>query len=103
LTTLVNFNGTNRLNLLSGLIGDADGNLFGTTAEGEAYDFGTVFEVAETGTGYANTPSPLVSFRRNGIDGGKPPGDLIADADSNLLGTTMNPEARLRVSRALRY
>jgi hypothetical protein len=41
LTTLVSFNGTNGAGPLSGLIADANGNLFGTTYEGGAYGYGT--------------------------------------------------------------
>jgi uncharacterized repeat protein (TIGR03803 family) len=45
-----------------------------------------VFEIAKTGSGYASTPTTLVSF--NGANGGEPVGSLIADAAGDLLGTT---------------
>src|SRR5262249_53783014 len=40
------------------LIADAHGDLFGTTASGGAYDYGTVFEIVKTAHGYASTPPP---------------------------------------------
>src|SRR5438128_1007371 len=46
----------------AGLIADANGNLFGTTYAGGANDFGTVFKIAKTTSGYASTPIILVSF-----------------------------------------
>jgi hypothetical protein len=49
-----------------------------------------VFELkvdSTTATGYATTPTILVSF--NGTDGALPYGNLIADANGNLFGTTV--------------
>jgi hypothetical protein len=68
-----------------GLIVDANGNLFGTTAAGA----GTVFEIAKTADGYARTATTLVEFCSlpNCADGFGP-GGLIADAKGNLFGTT---------------
>ncbi len=71
----------------AGLIADAAGNLFGTTAGGGAHGYGAVFEIAETGTGYASTPITLVSFT-GGSDGEGPQAGLIADAAGDLFGTT---------------
>ena len=48
----------------------------------------TEFEIAKTTTGYASTPTILVSF--NGTDGSNPWAGLIADARGNLFGTTEN-------------
>jgi len=62
LTTLVNFNGTDGAGPIAGMIADANGNLFGTTEGGGAYEYGTVFEIAKTAAGYASTPTTLVSF-----------------------------------------
>jgi hypothetical protein len=75
---------------MAGLIADAKGNLFGTTAIGGAFGGGTVFEIAKTHRGYASTPTTLVSFcsLANCADGSSPRGGLIADADGNLFGTT---------------
>ena len=86
LTTLVSFDGTNGEDPIAGLIADANGNLFGTTEGGGAYGLGTVFEIAKTATGYANTPTTLVGF--NGANGANPLGSLIADAKGDLFGTT---------------
>ena len=47
---------------LAGLIADDKGNLFGTTSVGGAHGGGTVFEVAKTVSGYASTPTIVVSF-----------------------------------------
>jgi uncharacterized repeat protein (TIGR03803 family) len=85
-TTLVNFNGANGAQPFAGLIADAAGDLFGTTFNGGANGDGTVFEVAKTSTGYASTPTPLVSF--NLADGRGPYSGLIADAAGDLFGTT---------------
>jgi hypothetical protein len=48
-----------------------------------------VFEIVETARGYASTPIALVSF---GV-GGYPHSTLIADANSNLFGTTVGDQA----------
>jgi uncharacterized repeat protein (TIGR03803 family) len=86
LTTVVSFNGSNGASpVVSRLLVDANGNLFGTTFFGP-YDDGTVFEIAKTAGGYATTPTTLVSF--NATPGAGPYGGVIADADGNLLGTT---------------
>ena len=67
------------------LIGDAAGNLFGTTEYGGSYGYGTVFEIAKTASGYVSTPIVLHNF--DGSDGAYPNAGLIADA-GNLFGTT---------------
>jgi hypothetical protein len=74
----------------AGLIADANGNLFGTTFAGGASGGGTVFEIVKTASGYASTPTTLVSFCSlpNCADGGGPVAGLIADANGNLFGTT---------------
>jgi uncharacterized repeat protein (TIGR03803 family) len=85
-TTLVSFNGGDGGDPGGALIADANGDLFGTTSDGGANGDGTVFEIVKTASGYASTPTILVSF--NGSDGGDPSGGLIADADGDLFGTT---------------
>ena len=85
-TILVSFDETNGANPVAGLIADANGNLIGTTSAGEASGYGTVFEVAKTSSGYASTPTTLVSF--DNTNGAFPLGGLIADANGNLFGTT---------------
>jgi uncharacterized repeat protein (TIGR03803 family) len=86
LKTLINFKGTDGLNLWGGLIGDAVGNLFGTTFQGGMSNAGTVFEVVNGFGGYAKTPTTLVNF--NAANGAQPFSGLIADANGNLFGTT---------------
>ena len=86
-TELATFYGPNGSSPMGGLISDAIGDLFGTTEEGGADPlYGTVFEIKRTLTGYANTPTTLVSF--DGANGGSPQGSLIADANGDLFGTT---------------
>jgi uncharacterized repeat protein (TIGR03803 family) len=69
------------------LILDAAGNLYGTTAEGGAHGYGTVFQLAP-GTNGKWTEKVLHSFNANGKDGWYPTAGLIFDAAGNLYGTT---------------
>jgi uncharacterized repeat protein (TIGR03803 family) len=85
-TTLVSFTGVDGDQPYGSLIVDAAGDLFGTTEEGGANGYGTVFEIVKTKSGYASAPTVLVSF--TGTDGANPFGDLLADAGGNLFGTT---------------
>lgn len=68
LTTLVSLNGSNGGYPYAGLIADANGNLFGTTANGGASGLGTVFELAGSGlvppTKFAKVPG---SARFHGV------------------------------------
>jgi uncharacterized repeat protein (TIGR03803 family) len=68
------------------LIWDPQGNLYGTTALGGAFDWGTVYELTPSGNGY--TASILYSFS-NDIDGGFPNAGLVLDNQGNLFGTTV--------------
>jgi hypothetical protein len=61
LTTLVSFNGTNGSAPENFLVADTAGDLFGTTGEDGPGGGGTVFEIARTSTGYASTPTTLMS------------------------------------------
>jgi uncharacterized repeat protein (TIGR03803 family) len=67
------------------LIADTTGTLYGTTYDGGASGFGTVFELVPSGAKYAGRV--LYSFRGGG-DGGEPNGGLIADETGVLYGTT---------------
>lgn len=70
----------------AGVVLDKDGNLFGTTADGGAYDGGTVFEVTPSGQ-----ESVLYSFCPGGnpcTDGAGPVAALVFDKKGNLYGTT---------------
>jgi len=67
---------------VAGLIQDAAGNLYGTTANGGAYNSGSVFKLDRTGT-----LKVLYSFA-GGDDGGYPQSSLVLDSAGNLYGTT---------------
>jgi uncharacterized repeat protein (TIGR03803 family) len=67
----------------SGLIRDTAGNFYGTTGNGGASGFGTVFKVTPSGQ-----ETVLYSFT-GGTDGSIPLyGSLVRDAAGNLYGTT---------------
>jgi uncharacterized repeat protein (TIGR03803 family) len=72
----------------AGLIFDAAGHLYGTTAEGGTYGRGTVFELTPQAGGDW-VEQVLYNFENNGIDGSGPIGSLIFDAAGNLYGTTI--------------
>jgi uncharacterized repeat protein (TIGR03803 family) len=67
------------------LIVDANGDLFGTTAQGGPGSQGTVFELVNTGSGYGQ-PLTLASF--DGSNGSYLYAGLTADAQGDLFGTT---------------
>ena len=87
-TVLASFNGTDGTGPLGGLTADANGDLFGTTSEAGPGGGGTVFEIANTRTGYASTAATLACF--DYTDGSYPAGSLIVDASGDLLGTTLD-------------
>jgi uncharacterized repeat protein (TIGR03803 family) len=66
------------------LVRDAQGNLYGTTSEGGASNYGTVFRVDSAGQ-----ETVLHSFTETGGDGAYPETGLIEDAEGNLYGTTI--------------
>jgi uncharacterized repeat protein (TIGR03803 family) len=66
---------------LAGLVADRNGNLYGTTMRGGAFNKGAVFEVASNGA-----ESMLYSF--DGRHGENPEARLIIDGEGNLYGTT---------------
>jgi uncharacterized repeat protein (TIGR03803 family) len=83
--TLATFTGTNGSNQGGGLIADAAGNLFGTSASGGAHGGGTIFEVPYSGGTYG----PLITLTSfDGTDGQTPYSSLLADSLGNLFGTT---------------
>jgi uncharacterized repeat protein (TIGR03803 family) len=68
------------------LVFDAAGDLFGTTNQGGAYGYGTVFELSpQHGGGW--TEKVLYSFGY-GPDGQNPAAGLVMDRAGNLYGTT---------------
>lgn len=70
----------------AGVISDAEGNLYGTTFYGGTYDFGMVYELSWTASGWTETI--LHSFNVDGVDGFYPTGSLTFDSAGNLYGTT---------------
>jgi len=66
----------------AGLVGDSDGNFYGTTSAGGASNSGVVFKVTATGT-----ETVLYSFT-GGADGGFPYGGLLRTSAGDLYGTT---------------
>ncbi len=90
-TTLVSFNGADGQGPVgpsASLIADANGDLFGATANGGAYGDGAVFEIVNTATGYAATPKVLASF--TGAAASYPLCQLVADAAGDLFGATID-------------
>lgn len=69
-------------NPVAALVADSAGDLYGTTAYGGAYGYGTVFALNAAGT-----EKVLQSFT-GGADGGMPNGGLMRDKEGNLYGTT---------------
>ena len=82
--TLLSFSSQTGTQPSAGLVADAAGDLFGTTYIGGA-GYGTVFELAKSGTGYATAPTVLASF--NVQNGSNPDAGLIIDAAGDLFGT----------------
>ena len=71
-----------------GVISDANGNLYGTTFGGGAYDGGTVFELTPNSGGTWNE-TVLFSFSYNGTGGASPSSGLVFDSKGNLYGLTL--------------
>ncbi len=68
----------------SDLLADSGGNLYGTTADGGAFNAGTVFKLSSSGA-----ETVLYSFSGN-PDGANPHAGLTADSAGNLYGTTVS-------------
>lgn len=84
LTTLYNFTGGSDGGTPRGtLIRDAAGNMYGTTAAGGTYYYGTIFKIDTS-----NNFSVLYSFGASGE--GSPKSGLVMDLAGNLYGTTYN-------------
>jgi uncharacterized repeat protein (TIGR03803 family) len=88
-TTLYNFcsqtNCTDGEYPLTGLVLSTNGNFYGTTSIGGAYNYGTIFEITSAGK-----LTTLHSFctQTNCTDGENPRGTLIQAANGNFYGTT---------------
>ncbi|HUI83547.1 MAG TPA: choice-of-anchor tandem repeat GloVer-containing protein [Candidatus Binatia bacterium] len=86
-STLANFNWTNgAYPIYTALVRGADGNFYGTTAEGGAYGYGLVFRMTPGGT-----LTTLYNFcaQPNCADGAMPMAGLLQGSDGNFYGTTM--------------
>jgi uncharacterized repeat protein (TIGR03803 family) len=68
---------------IAGLVQATNGNFYGTTSQGGANNFGTVFEITAEGT-----LSTLHSF--DGADGANPGAALTEASNGNFYGTTSN-------------
>ncbi len=82
--TLVDFTGANGTLPEGNLIVDSSGNLFGTTGQGGANGYGTVFELVKSASGYSSAPVTLTSFDSTNDF----PDSLIMDSAGDLFGTT---------------
>ena len=89
LTTLYSFcalrNCIDGIGPYAGLVQATDGNFYGTTYEGGAVDYGTVFKITPAGT-----LTTLYSFcsKTNCADGYIPYATLVQATDGNFYGTT---------------
>ena len=81
-----NFNGLNGECPYSGVLIDADGNLFGTAIQGTGNQ-GVVYETSYNGTSWVTTV--LEQFYTGG-NGNAPAAGLVADAAGNLYGMTVS-------------
>ena len=81
LTTLTTFYGTNGANPRAGLVQGNDGNFYGTTAAGGAFNCGTVFTMTPAGV-----LTTLVSF--DGTNGADLEACLVQGNDGSFYGTT---------------
>lgn len=80
-----NFSGSDGSQPLAGLTIDPTGNLYGTTAYGGAYNYGAVYELTRSGSGWVE--QVLYSFT-GASDGFGPSYPLTFDRSGNLYGTT---------------
>jgi uncharacterized repeat protein (TIGR03803 family) len=80
------FDGENAGVPAAGVIFDGAGNLYGVTEIGGLYNFGTVFEMTPTSTGW--TEKVIYNFK-GGADGYQPEATLVFDKAGNLYGTTL--------------
>ncbi len=83
-TVLYSFDGAHGASPTASVILDSAGNLYGTTSAGGAHNWGTVFELTPSGSGW--TEQVLYNFT-NGSDGRSPAGGVIFDSAGNLYGS----------------
>lgn len=85
-TVLYRFQGPDGRTPLGGLLLDPSGRLYGTTVDGGAFGYGTVFKLTPPAPGGQWTESLLYEFT-GGPDGAGPEAALIHDQHGNLYGT----------------
>ncbi|MEO5914553.1 MAG: choice-of-anchor tandem repeat GloVer-containing protein [Luteolibacter sp.] len=94
LTTLVHFTGNGASNKGRSpkhkLVQASDGNFYGTTYEGGAFDQGTVFKIITNGTLAGTTLVTLKEFKgaEPNKNGSNPEAGLVQGGDGNFYGTT---------------
>ena len=89
-SVLLMFDGADGNQPLAGLITDAKGNLYGTTATGGAYDDGTVFELKAPSTKTGTWTQSILLSLNGKADGFFPQADLLLDPVSgDLYGTAV--------------
>jgi uncharacterized repeat protein (TIGR03803 family) len=88
-TLLYSFSGTDGSVPAAGVVVDSSGNLYGTTQQGGAYNYGTVFELLPASGGVWSIKI-LHSFDQSAKtrDGWGPLAGLVRDSSGNLYGTT---------------
>jgi uncharacterized repeat protein (TIGR03803 family) len=79
------FNGSNGYQPWVTPVFDSLGNLYGTTEQGGAFGYGTVFELSYSSGAWSETV--LHSFDNDGIDPISPQTGLMLDSHGNLYGT----------------
>jgi uncharacterized repeat protein (TIGR03803 family) len=78
--------GNDGANPYAGVVLDSEGNLYGTTPYGGAYNCGVVFQLSPSGSDWAETI--IHSFRPDDGNGCNPLQGVILDTVGNLYGTT---------------
>ena len=86
-TVLYSFSPANGINPTAGVILDSAGNLYGTTSAGGTHNWGTVFELTRSGSGWREQ---LLYTFTNGTDGRSPAGGLVFDSAGNLYGSAQH-------------
>jgi uncharacterized repeat protein (TIGR03803 family) len=76
-----------------GMILDSLGNLYGVSASGGAYGYGSVFEVARNRTGEWSERT-IHSFNNEGSGGYTPEGGIAMDSAGNIYGTASEGGSR---------
>lgn len=82
-TVLYRFQGQPDASAPFSVVFDSHGNMFGVSWAGGAYNWGAVFQLTPSGSGW--TERVIYSFT-NGQDGGYPQGRMVIDSLDNLYG-----------------